>query len=165
MRLELGRRADYAIRAAVDLARHRDDPGRRKAREIAAEMGIPTSYVPQILAELVRAGIASSVAGPDGGYALARDPAAVSLRDLLHAADGEVVSTSCVLRGGPCRWEDMCAVHVPWARAQHALLDELAATTLADVVAVDRELDAGTYRIPEDVLPPATPPRVVPARV
>jgi Rrf2 family transcriptional regulator, iron-sulfur cluster assembly transcription factor len=162
MRLELGRRADYAIRAAVDLARHRDDPGRRKARAIAEEMGIPVSYVPQILAELVRAGIASSVAGPDGGYALARDPQDVSLRDLLYAADGDVVSTSCVLRGGPCRWEDMCAVHVPWARAQQALLAQLAATSLADVVDVDRLLDAGTYVIPDDVLPPVTPPRVVP---
>ena len=151
MRLELGRRADYAIRAAVDLAHHHGDGRRRKAREVAEAMAIPVSYVPQILAELVRAQLAISVAGRDGGYALARPPSQISLLDVVHAAEGDVVSTDCVLRGGPCRWDDMCAVHVPWSDAQHALLDSLAGTSLTDVVAIDRELAAGTYAIPPEL--------------
>lgn len=159
MRLELGKRADYAVRAAVDLARHHDD-GRRKARAIAEEMSIPTSYVPQILAELVRAGIARSVAGPDGGYSLAQPPSDVSLLDVLHAVDGDVVSTDCVLRGGPCRWEGVCAVHVPWARAQHALLDVLASTSLAGIVDIDRQLDDGSFELPSDIAAPLNPPSV-----
>jgi Rrf2 family transcriptional regulator, iron-sulfur cluster assembly transcription factor len=154
MRLELGRRADYAIRAAVDLARHQGDGSRRKARAIAGEMAIPVSYVPQILAELVRAGLAVSLAGRDGGYALARDPSLITLLDVVRSVEGDVLSTSCVLRGGPCRWQDMCAVHVPWSRAQHALLDSLDATTLADLVAIDAALDAGTYEAPLDVRRP-----------
>lgn len=149
MRLELGRRADYAIRAAVDLARH--EGARRKGREIAAAMEIPTSFVPQILAELVRAGAVVSVAGRDGGYALARDAGEVSLLAVVRAVEGELRSTSCVLRGGPCRWDDVCAVHVPWARAQDALLDSLAHTSLADLVAIDTALEAGTYEVPQDV--------------
>jgi Rrf2 family transcriptional regulator, iron-sulfur cluster assembly transcription factor len=148
MRLELGRRADYAIRAAVDLAHHHGDGARRKARHIAEEMAIPPSYIPQILAELVRAGLVASVAGRSGGYELARPPSEISLLDVVHAAEGEVVSAACVLRGGPCRWDDMCAVHVPWADAQHALLDSLGATSLADVTAIDRRIAAGTYEVP-----------------
>lgn len=155
MRLELGRRADYAIRAAIDLARHIGQGERRKARAIADEMAIPPSYVPQILAELVRAELAVSVAGREGGYALARDPTEISLLQVVQAVEGEVVSTSCVLRGGPCRWDDMCAVHVPWARAQYALLDSLADVSLADLVAIDAALDAGVYEIPDDVVRPA----------
>lgn len=143
MRLELGRRADYAIRAAVDLAHHHGDGARRKARDIAEHMAIPISYVPQILAELVRAELAVSVAGRSGGYALARAPTKISLLDVVRAADGEMLSTACVLRGGPCRWEDMCAVHVPWSEAQHALLGSLDATSLAAVIAIDTELAAG----------------------
>lgn len=135
MHLELGRRAEYAVRAAVDLTRHAGDGHRRKARDIAASMSIPSSYLPQILAELVRAGVATSVAGPDGGYVLARDPATVSLLDVVRAVDGEVTSTACILRGGPCRWEDRCAVHVPWMQAQQAMVASLAATSFADVVA------------------------------
>ncbi len=158
MRLELGRRADYAIRAAVDLARHHGD-GRRKARAIADEMNIPATYVPQILADLVRSGVATSVAGPDGGYALARPADDLTLLDVLHAVDDAQPSTSCVLRGGPCRWDDVCAVHVPWARAQQALLDVLGATRLGDIMADDAQLEAGTFVLPDDVAPPASPPR------
>lgn len=152
MRLELGRRADYAVRAVVDLARHHGD-GRRKAREIAAEMDIPRTFVPQILAELVRVGLATSVAGPEGGYALGRAPADVSLLDVITAVDGEPRSTACVLRGGPCRWDDVCAVHVPWARAQDALRDELGRTTFADLAAIDEAIEAGTFEVPEELRP------------
>lgn len=152
MRLELGRRADYAIRAAVDLAAQHGDPALRKAREIAEEMEIPASYVPQILAELVRTGVVDSVAGRDGGYHLARPPAEITLLDVVESVDGEMVSTSCVLRDGPCRWDDVCAVHVPWARAQYALMDLLTQTTLADITEIDEQIAAGTYRIPADVV-------------
>lgn len=154
MRLQLGRRADYAIRAAVDLARHASAGQRRKARAIAAEMDIPLGYVPQILAELVRAGLVSSVAGPDGGYRLARPPVEVDLLEVVGAVDGDPRSTVCVLRSGPCRWDDVCAVHVPWARAQEAMLASLAATTLAELVAIDAALEAGTFVVPEDLSRP-----------
>jgi Rrf2 family transcriptional regulator, iron-sulfur cluster assembly transcription factor len=154
MRLELGRRADYAIRAAVDLANHHGDGERRKARAISDEMDIPASFLPQILAELVRADIAVSVAGRDGGYALSREPKRVTLLEVVRAVEGDLVSASCVLRGGPCRWEDVCAVHVPWARAQYALLDSLEETTLADLVAIDVALQAGTYQVPADMQRP-----------
>lgn len=155
MKMELGKRADYAVRAAVDLARHAQGGARRKARAIAEEMDIPASYVPQILAELVRARIAASVAGPDGGYVLARDASDINLLEVIEAIDGELVSTSCVLRSGPCRWDDMCAVHIPWARAQFAMLDTLAETSLAELVANDRALEAGTYEVPEGLHRPA----------
>ncbi|MTV24758.1 Rrf2 family transcriptional regulator [Nitriliruptoraceae bacterium ZYF776] len=157
MRLELGRRADYAIRACVDLARHHGD-GRRKARAIAETMDIPTTYVPQILAELVRAGLIGSTAGRAGGYALARAPERITLLEVVEALEGNILATDCVLRGGPCRWSDMCAVHVPWARAQHALLGSLAETTLGELVEIDAALDAGTYVVPPDVRRPQSGP-------
>ena len=53
MRVALGKKGDYSVRAVIDVARRYGD-GRRKAREIADEMDIPARYVPQILANLVR---------------------------------------------------------------------------------------------------------------
>lgn len=150
MRLELGRRTDYAIRATVDLAHHHGD-GRRKGRAIADAMAIPTSYVPQILAELVRAQLVRSVAGREGGYELARPPSEISLFDVVHAAEGDVVSTECILRGGPCSSEDACAAHAPWSQAQHALLDSLAATSLADLLGIDKDVAAGGYANPSEL--------------
>ena len=153
MRLELGRRADYAVRAVVDLARHHGDASRRKGREIAAEMEIPGTYIPQILAELVRVGIVDSVAGPGGGYSLRREPADISVLEVITAVEGELGSRECVLRGGPCRWEGACAVHEPWWRAQQALRDELARTSFQDIADIDAGLDAGTYELPDRLQP------------
>ena len=144
MHFKLGKRADYAVRAMLVLAHPR--PGRRKAREIADEMAIPETFVPQILAELVRAGLATSHAGPDGGYALARPAADISLLDAVEAVEPHVRSTECILRGGPCRWDDQCAVHDPWARGQDALLDELAAASFAELAATDDHLGAAEAR-------------------
>ena len=148
MQLTLGKRADYAVRSILHLARHHGD-GRRKAAEIAEDMAIPVSYVPQILATLSSTGLVSSVAGPSGGYALARDPAEVSLLEVIEAVEGPLQSKECVVRGGPCRWDEMCAVHVPWARAQQALVDELATATFADIAAIDAAMDAGTFEPPQ----------------
>jgi Rrf2 family iron-sulfur cluster assembly transcriptional regulator len=145
--LSLGRRADYAVRATLDLAAHHGG-ARRKARQIGEAMAIPTSFLPQILADLVRAGLAVSVAGPRGGYALARTPQEVNLLEVVIAVDGELNGTRCVLRGGPCRWEGHCAVHEPWSRAQQALLDELGATTFDQLVELDRELGAHDVTAP-----------------
>ncbi|WP_165492173.1 RrF2 family transcriptional regulator [Egibacter rhizosphaerae] len=140
MQIRLGRRADYAIRAVLHIARRHGE--RAKAREIAEAMHVPETFLPQILAALVRAELVTSVAGPDGGYALATEPERVSMLDVVTAVEGEVRSTDCVLRGGPCRWEDRCAVHEPWARAQQALLDQLGATTFAELREADELLEA-----------------------
>lgn len=150
MHVQLGRKGDYAVRAVIDLARHYGQ-GRRKTREIAAEMDIPRSFLPQILADLVRAEILEALAGPEGGYALRRSPDELSLLDVVVAAEGPVEATRCVFRGGDCDWENVCPIHDPWGRAQQALTDELGRTTLADLTAIDAEIRAGTYR-------PVSPP-------
>jgi len=140
MDLTLGKRADYTVRAVLDLARHHGH-GRRKTADIAEEMQVPVTYLPQLLAELVREGIVSSMAGRHGGYELVRDPAEVSLLEVIEVADGPLGSSECVLRGGPCRWEEACAIHAPWARAQEAFRDSLRATTFAEVAAIDAALN------------------------
>ena len=85
MQVTLGRKGDYTVRAVLHLARHYGK-GRRKSREIAAEMDIPERYLPQILANLVRHNVLVAVAGPDGGYALARDPGVLSLFEIVEVA-------------------------------------------------------------------------------
>lgn len=140
MELRLGKRADYTVRAVLDLARHHGQ-GRRKAADIAEDMAVPASYLPQLLAELVRVGLVASVAGRKGGYTLTRPPGEVSLLEVIEIADGPIVSTECVLRSGPCRWEAACAIHEPWLNAQSALRGSLAETTFDEIATIDLELD------------------------
>jgi Rrf2 family protein len=141
--IALGQKADYAIRAVLELGRAGE---RRKSREIAAAMAIPETYLPQVLGLMVKAGLVRSTAGPDGGYSLARDPAEISVLQVVEGADGPIQSATCVLRGGPCRWNEACALHEPWFRAQQALREQLGATTLADLIERDRALEAAARR-------------------
>jgi Rrf2 family transcriptional regulator, iron-sulfur cluster assembly transcription factor len=134
MELTLGSRVDYAVRAVVDLARHHGG-GRRKAREVSDAMAIPASYLPQVLAPLVRAGVVVSESGPAGGYELRHPPGEITLLQVIRAVEGDPSSTTCVLRGGPCLAGGPCAMHEPWMQAQEAFLAKLAAITFADLVA------------------------------
>jgi Rrf2 family protein len=144
MDLTLTRRGDYVLRAAVDLAAAwRRDGGYRKLRELAEEMAIPRSYAPHILALLVKAGIAQALAGPQGGYRLRRPPTDVSVLEVIEAAEGTLGLDRCPMRGGPCRWDDVCAFHPTWASATDALRASLAQTDLDRVAADDARLASG----------------------
>jgi Rrf2 family protein len=147
VRVALGRKGDYAVRAVIDLARHWER-GRRKTREIAEEMDIPPRYLAQILATLVHHGLLTAVAGPDGGYALANEPSSTSLLEVVEAVEGPIALEECVLRGGPCDWTNACPLHPAWVRAQSALVDELRATTFDELARIDDQLEAGTYGLP-----------------
>ena len=136
MRVTLTRRGDYAVRAVYDVALHH--PERRKASEIASDMAIPRGFVTQILAALVQAGILEATAGRAGGYVLAGTPESLTLRQVVAAAEGEMTLDRCVLRGGPCDWDDRCPVHDVWAEAQRAFAARLEATTFASLVAPGR---------------------------
>lgn len=133
MRLDLTRRADYAVRAVLALGRTTDD-GRLSVRRVATEQRIPTQFLPLIMRDLVRAGLVEGTTGRAGGYRLARAPAEVSLLDIVEAVEGDSRRRTCVLRGGPCANSAVCDVHAAFADAQQALLERLARVSVADLV-------------------------------
>jgi Rrf2 family protein len=79
-------KVDYAVRALVELAAA--DGATVKGDRIADAQGIPLKFLENILAELRRAGIVGSQRGADGGYRIARDPAGVSVADVVRAVEG-----------------------------------------------------------------------------
>jgi Rrf2 family protein len=100
--LALTRRGDYAVRAALCLARAGGEAGYVKIREVAATMALPASYTPQVLRLLAEAGLAEARAGRDGGYRLTRPPDEIALLEVVEAAEGAFRLERCILRGGPC---------------------------------------------------------------
>ena len=143
MDLALTRRGDYAVRAALCLAGLAGDGRYVKIRELVTTMDLPASYTPQVLRLLAEAGLAEAKAGRDGGYRLTRPPGEVALLEVVEAAEGAFTLDRCILRGGPCHWDQACAVHAAWAAAVQACRDSLRRTTLADLVRVDAQLAAG----------------------
>jgi len=140
MKLALTRRGDYALRAALYLAERWDPAGFAKIRDVAAAMNLPASYTPHVLLLLAGSGIATAKAGREGVYRLARPPDEVSVLEVVEAAEGELRSTTCILRGGPCHWETACAAHAAWSEASEAFRSSLARTTLADMAREDRRM-------------------------
>jgi Rrf2 family protein len=143
MDLGLTRRGDYAVRAAICLARRCGGGGYVKIREVAQTMALPASYTPQVLRLLAEAGLAEARAGRDGGYRLTRPPGEIALIEVVEAAEGTFELERCILRGGPCHWEQACAVHGAWSAAVAAFRDSLRQTALADLAAADTWLETG----------------------
>lgn len=154
MQVVLGSRGDYAVRAVLYLSRH---PGVRRRREISQAMDIPDKFLPQILGALVRAGIARSVVGRNGGYELARSAGSISLREVVEVAEGPIELSKCLLRGGPCYWVEKCALHDTWSSAQSALVTQLATTTFAQLAMVDWGLQQASDQSPADARRPHAP--------
>jgi Rrf2 family protein len=94
--------------------------------ELASAIETTTSFLPQIMAPLVRKGWVESKRGPRGGYRLVADPESISVLDLIEAVEGETDTKTCILKGGPCGGVEHCALHEPWKAARTALLNELA---------------------------------------
>lgn len=154
MQISLRRKGDYAVRAMISVGRH-DGAGLRQARQISTEMHIPYKTLTLVLAGLVAEGLLVAKHGPNGGYRLARDPSDISVLDIVEAAEGPATFDHCVLRDGPCDWEQTCPVHDTWARTQDALINELASTSLAEIVAIDAAIEADSYQ-------PQAPPHARP---
>ena len=138
MRIELTRRGDYAVRASLALVML-DDGRPVSARRIAERMSIPPGFLAHVLADLVRAGIVIGTTGRSGGYRLAAGVRDIDLLRIVDAVEDHGELPRCVLRGGPCRIEGICAVHVAFEGATAAMRRELAATNLADLARNDRE--------------------------
>ena len=131
MRLELTRRADYAIRTSICLA-HEGRGRLVPAPDIARRMDVPPRFLPQIMQDLVRAGLVEATAGRGGGYRLARAPGEVSLLEVIEAVEGDVRRRTCVLRASACSAGQPCGVHDLFAEAQDAMLERLAVATVLD---------------------------------
>ena len=93
--MRVSTRADYALRAAIELAAA---PGSRVTTEqLARAQIIPDTFLETILTHLRRSNVVRSKRGPDGGFRLARPASEISLADIIRSVDGQILS----LHGDP----------------------------------------------------------------
>jgi Rrf2 family protein len=83
-------KADYALRAVIELAATADGPV--KGERIAQAQEIPLKFLENILGDLRQAGIVRSQRGVEGGYWLARPPEEISVADVVRAVDGPIAN-------------------------------------------------------------------------
>ncbi|MGN6796751.1 MAG: RrF2 family transcriptional regulator [Gaiellaceae bacterium] len=129
--MRVSAKADYAIRAAVELAAAGDGPV--KGDRIAKAQSIPPNFLENILADLRNAGIVGSRRGAEGGYWLARAADEISLADVIRAVDGPLANVRGV-RSDELEYEGSAkALEQVWIAVRASLRGVLEQVTLADV--------------------------------
>lgn len=88
--MRISARADYAVRAAVSLARAGADE-HVSGERIATEQQIPATFLEGILGALRKGGIVTSRRGAAGGYRLAAPASDISVADVIRAVEGPLV--------------------------------------------------------------------------
>jgi len=86
-------KADYAVRAAAELAAAESPSGRPiKGEQLASAQNIPQKFLENILADLKRAGLIRTRRGAEGGYALIRPATDITVADVLRAVEGPLAA-------------------------------------------------------------------------
>ncbi|HEX6235948.1 MAG TPA: Rrf2 family transcriptional regulator [Acidimicrobiales bacterium] len=138
--MKVSTRGDYASRALLSLALHVDESGPTSVRDIAERTGLPQPYLEQILLALKGAGLVRSKRGVGGGYVLARDPAAITLGDIVSAVDGPITVGDFgePHQDGACDHEGQCVLLAIWAMMSERMRHHLDALTLDDIARMAR---------------------------
>jgi len=139
--MQLTAKSEYGLLALIELAR-RDGDAPVSVRELAAARELPVPFLEQLLGSLRRAGLVRSARGPRGGYALVRDPASITVLDVVEALEGPLAPTAC--SGEDCPSSAGCSAITVWSRVTDAMRDVLTSFTLADLA--DGELGLVTKR-------------------
>jgi Rrf2 family protein len=125
-------RADYAIRAVVELAAN--PAGSATRQQLAEQQEIPGKFLEGILTDLRRAGLLAAQRGSRGGYQLALPANAIALADIIRAVEGPLAA----VRGEPP--EDTAyagaakSLTQVWVALRSSIRHVLEETTVADVV-------------------------------
>jgi Rrf2 family protein len=136
--MRLSRRSEYGIRALVDLVRHEDETPVALAT-LADRNNLPPKFLEQIMSTLKHGGVVRTTLGAHGGYAMAVEPATISVGRVIRLLDGALAPLPCVsLRYyGRCSCPDeaMCSLRDVMLDVRDAMLGILDQETLADVAA------------------------------
>jgi Rrf2 family transcriptional regulator, iron-sulfur cluster assembly transcription factor len=109
----LNQSADYALRAALYIARS-GDSGPKSADVIAGALGVPRNYLGKVLHQLVGANVLLSTRGPHGGFVLAQPAGEITLEKVVAPFQELPVRAVCLLGNSSCNSAVPCAAHERW---------------------------------------------------
>ncbi|GIK54407.1 MAG: Rrf2 family transcriptional regulator [Chloroflexi bacterium] len=130
---QINRRTDYALRILIELAVQADVC--LPAREISQRTNVPKAFLHKIMVDLARAGLIQTQPGPGGGLLLSVSTNQINMQQILEAMEGPICLNVCLLRPHECPRDQICPGHDFWGRLQTTIVQQLRATTLADLAA------------------------------
>jgi Rrf2 family protein len=138
--VKVSTRGDYASRALLSLALHGGPATPTSVRDIAERTGLPQPYLEQILLALKGAGLVRSKRGVGGGYVLAREPAEITLGQIVSAVDGPIAVGDFgePHQDGACDHEGQCVLLSVWGMVSEHMRRKLDELTLDDIASMAR---------------------------
>ena len=138
--MKLSTKSTYGVRAMLNIALA--DDGAISIADIAKREGISVAYLEQLLNKLRRSGLVASVRGPKGGYVRAREPGAITIKDIVAILEGGIYPAHCVTSSAgaraACKRRNGCVPKLIWVKLAKAISDCLDSITLADLCGESR---------------------------
>ena len=141
MPMQMSTRGRYGVRLMVALALNYGN-GTALLREMARREGISEKYLGQIIIPLKSAGLVLSQRGSRGGYALARSPEGITVKDVVEAIEGRIAAVLCVSDPEACARATSCVATGVWKKLSEDIERSLSSFTLAALARQARELAA-----------------------
>ena len=153
--LEITRQADYALRAVMEVARL-EDGERMPTAVIAERQKIPLPFLAKIVSQLSVKGVLEATRGAGGGVRLARNPGAVTMREVIEAIDGPITVNRCALDPAVCEFSSTCPVCEIFVDAREELVERLETSTFSSLSTRAGELERtnGAYPISHEIVKP-----------
>lgn len=130
--MKISTQGRYGLRALVDLAVH-EGSGAIPLREISQREKISERYLEQLFAKLRKAGIVDSVRGAHGGYQLNRDPAELTVGDVMRVLEGDLVPAECTKEDSDCEFINVCVTNEVWLEIKEKIEEIVESKTLKDL--------------------------------
>ncbi|MCK5622676.1 MAG: SUF system Fe-S cluster assembly regulator [Alphaproteobacteria bacterium] len=143
---KISRMTDYGVVVMAQLAQATDAVV--TAPDLASGAGLPAPTVAKILKRMSRGGLVTSHRGMNGGYALSRPAAEISVADIIGALEGPVAVTACVdgASGDACSVESLCPIRGCWDRVNAAVTRTLQSMSLAEIATPPNFIDLPAAR-------------------
>ncbi len=122
----------YGYRAVIELAQRGNDSP-ISLKEIAEKQDIPYRYLENIMSRLVAAGIVESLRGRGGGFRLKKDPATLTIFDVIKALEGPLYPLPCMEDEYICPRFDICGAKDFIEEAYYAFINVLKSHTIKEV--------------------------------
>lgn len=134
--MKMSTKGKYALEIAVDLALYSSDTGQLESlKNIAERRGLSEKYLERIIKALKQKGIVRSVRGARGGYALAKPPEQIRVREVFNAVEGQLAPVQCLTKETDCGIScDLCPTRNTWGMMWYIITDAADKVTVADIV-------------------------------